>query len=189
MRKKEIQKLYRLEPEMGSRGKIKEVPVYIGGYYKLEDNEASYKKVAVRLLAIMLAMILLFVVAALPDPQGLRQMYIALPYVSLFLPYVFTVVGCFVIFGVKQEMNEVQYTDGVKRIIKNSIVARVMTVMVAIAEIAFVAFNSKDCKIEEELLLFACVAAMFFLNEMKYRYINRVNDRMNYRKQNIVVEE
>lgn len=188
MRKKEIQKLYRLEPEMGSRGRIKEVPVYIGGYYFLDDKDSSYKKVAGRILGLVFLSFIFFVLAALPDPRGLRQIYIALPYISLFLPYAFTVVGCVTLLGVKDGMNEIQYADGIKRILRDSIIARVMIVMSAIAEIAFTAFNATKCKMSEEIFLFACVAVMFFLNEMRYRNINKVMDAMIYKKSEAPVE-
>lgn len=185
MKKKEIQKLYRLEPEMSARGKVKEVPVYIGGYYKLGDGETSYKKVALRLMALLLATLMCFVLVALPDPQGLRQLYIALPYVTLFLPYVFSIVGSLTIYNVKGDMNEVQYADGMNRIVRNSIAARVILVMVAISEIAFVAFNASKCNMEDEVFLFMGAAVMFFLNEVRLRYVNKIIDGMRFEKQQV----
>lgn len=183
MRKKEIKKLYRLDPQMGSRGRVKEVPVYIGGYYSFDKDVNTFRKVGIQTILSIILSITFFIIGALPDPQGLRQFYIAIPYVCIFMPLAYSGLGAGTMLVTKDMMTEVEYADSFDRVIKSALGIRVILAIVEVAEIIFTILSYKNCEIENETFFFASSVVLIVLNEWRLRYINKVVSTLEFSKQ------
>lgn len=183
MRKKEVQKLYRLDPQLDLRGRVKEIPVYIGGYYDFKDERFSSGKVTARLLFSAALSVFLFIASALPDPSGLRQFYIAMPYVFLFLPYLYSAIAAFSMVPVKDTMDEVKYSDIVLRTEKSAMGIRVLLIMSLIGQLIYFVAGRGSYQLWQEIYLLVFNVLSLLVNEARFRYILIVKERLTYRKQ------
>ncbi len=102
---KKYYKDYKLVTKTLPNGKTKEVAEYVGRYYVCQLSEADHKRYKLYFLTLTLCSSATAIGLGFLNNSGSRVAYIALPYVSLFLPLFYMVMGTvgFIVSGNKLE--------------------------------------------------------------------------------------
>lgn len=90
---KKYYKDYKLVPKELPNGKVKHVTEYVGKYYICQLDERKLRVFKLYYIALVLCSGAIAIGIGFIDNPGSRVLYVALPYVSLFLPIVFSLSG------------------------------------------------------------------------------------------------
>lgn len=106
--KKYYSEQYEATPQLsGKRGRwLKYNYTYKGDYFRYDVPDKKLLGIRILFALVTLICTALFVAAGLMDTAGTRRMWVALPYVCMFLPLGFMVYDCVKQFFAKREMTE-----------------------------------------------------------------------------------
>ncbi|MEG0805794.1 MAG: hypothetical protein RR364_01865 [Lachnospiraceae bacterium] len=146
MRKKEMKKLYNLEYEMNHKGKVVEKAVYVGEYYQFQQPGYTKRQVTQRIVIFSIIITASIIGAALLNTESTRNFFIGVPYVCLFLPVCYMLIGTGSFFTAPERMNKIEYAHSILRTQRSmwgiiwlqlySILAGIVFLIVKFSEIA-----------------------------------------------------
>lgn len=180
MRKKEISKYYKLEPKMDIKGRVKEEAVYVGGYYDFTDQVFSRANAGSRLFTTSLLLMALLIIGTFPDGTGLRQVYIALPYICTLIPAALTVtVG----WGFKKadgRLTEVEYHDTVLRGKGSTTALCILCGYCIVADLTFSIVQFAQITLWKEILFIIINIISLLLSYIQLKYIKVLNKKLTF---------
>jgi hypothetical protein len=118
---KKYYKDYKLVKKTLPNGKTKEVAEYIGRYYICQLSETEIKRHKLYYFALTLCSSATVIGFGFLNNPGSRIAYVALPYVSLFLPMVYMIIGTIGFIGSGMKLEQAVY-DKTKIRIRRSII-------------------------------------------------------------------
>lgn len=174
MRKKEIKELFDLEYELNHKGKLVEKAVYNGDYLKFEHSMYPKKKVGTMLLADSILFAAAFVGSLLLNCDSSTFFLIGVPYVFLFLPICYMMLGAFSFLMSPEKMNRVEYTHSFERIYRSSWAVLWLDVYAVAADIIYLLANFSAIQAGRELFFVGINIFSLLLCVIQIKYIQTV---------------
>ena len=141
-------KHYQVETIIDSNGKEKKEICYTGMYLCPVYIEQEIRKQRNICLGFTIVMIAFFFLAAFLNTMGTRQIWIAIPFASLVLPFIYLVMGNISLFYWKEKLEQPLVENSKGRIEKTTIAIVILEVVVVITNIFFIV--SKNFNRSEE---------------------------------------
>jgi len=163
--KKYYSEQYEATPQLsGKEGRwLKYNYTYKGDYFRYDVPDKKLLVIRIIFAAATLVCAALFVAAGLMDTAGTRRMWVALPYVCMFLPIGFMVYDCVKQFLAKREMTEKE-RDSVVAELRKATLGLVVASGLTAAGTAVFLLTEQVAELARELIflgmmLFVCMLA------------------------------
>ena len=116
---------------------------------------------------------LIFIGSGISDPQGLRQMYIVLPFIALFMPLALLIGDAYKVTTANKNMERKEYARSIVQMRRCSVAVVALSGIVFIAQAAFMIFGLDVVSVKEYYLLIGTfiLACLFFVF---YRWQKRI---------------
>lgn len=142
---KKYHKDYRLASKTLSNGRIKQVAEYMGKYYICQLDEKKLIRYKIYYLILILCSGATAIGVGFLNHPGSRVVYVALPYVSLFLPIAFNLMGTIGFMYSDKRLEWVTYDKTKIRIRRSTICQIALSCMTCLGNIVFTLLKgSKD---------------------------------------------
>ncbi len=151
--------------------------VYTGKYYRMNVSDEKRKKVGISYLAIQVAYVVAFLLMGMLDTDGSRKVYIVLPYMFLFLPIYYGLLGTLKLLRAKSEMVFAEYDQSILRIKKSTTGMMILSLAVAVGEVFYLvsnkitSLNSLEYKFLMGTLFFVVISFLFLQLQSKYECV------------------
>lgn len=150
--------------------KYKKELKYIGKYYIRLTNEPEFKAISKLSILCMLLIAGIFLGLGYLNNQGSRLIYVILPYIIMFLPIYYGIMGSLKMLRVKERMTVLEYERSSVRIKKSSLSLTVMAIATAMGEGIFLLRNlDQQSKIATDYFFFAGVIIILILSLLSLR--------------------
>lgn len=161
---KKYYKDYKLVSKTLPNGKVKQVTEYIGKYYVccLNDSELSRYKLYY-LTLVLCSSATVIGVGFLNNPSS-RIAYVALPYVSLFLPMAYSFIGTIGFISSKNKLEQATYNKTKIRIRRSTIWQMILSSITILADIVYMIFAVDDGLLLKELIFVGCMVFILVIN-------------------------
>ena len=172
-RKKYYYQQYDIKEFTDARGKVRKEAVYKGIYYALDCPEGTFGRAKWRnVLRALLISVVFFAVSFLLDTPGMRQFYVILPFICVFLPLIFFWGDAYSMAEQKENRFTEKQRDALfGRAAVCSLWMGILAAVAAIGDIGYVCF-AKDGKLVEEYLFILGSLLMAGLGFLFYYYKN-----------------
>lgn len=134
---KKYYKDYKLVSKTQPNGKLKQVAEYVGRYYICQLSESDFKRYKFYYLTLTLCSSATAIGLGFLNNPGSRIAYVALPYVSLFLPIFFMIIGTIGFIYSGNKLVQVAYDKTKIRIRRSTIWQIALSFLASIGNIIF----------------------------------------------------
>lgn len=161
---KKYYKDYKPVTKVQTQGQLKQEVEYIGSYYyyKLTKEELKKKKIQYGIHELIIAMILLGV--GFLDNPGNRMFYVVLPYVGMFLPTAYSILGVILFIKSKNKMEYATFDKSRNRIYRSTIACIILGIMTIVGDFCFILLRAPSAKLGYELGFLAGMIAVVALS-------------------------
>lgn len=128
---------YRMEFSMDSRGRVREIPVYCGAYYRFEAEPEAVRKSTLWLIVLLLATAVTTLLPMLIRNEYAREFYAFLPQAFALIPLYMFAASLWRILTVKGDVIREHRDRIVSRLHNASVFFLVVSVLSAVGAIAF----------------------------------------------------
>lgn len=177
---KKYSKYYKLVTSNTPDGKTKQTAEYIGKYYICQLDEIKLKKVKLYFFALVLCSGATAIGAGFLNNPGSKVIYIALPYVSLFLPIVFAFLGTIKFMTAGNRLDQATYDKSKIRIFRSTIWQTVLSSMTIVGDIIFIFSRKSKDTIKNEFIFAGSMLVILSLNivflKLQKKVIYQVED-------------
>lgn len=177
---KKYYKDYKLVYKTLPNGKVKQTAEYIGKYYICRMSEAEIRRYKFYYLALVLCSGITAIGVGFLNNPGSRVAYVAFPYVSLFLPIAFSLMGAvgFVFSGNKLE--QAAYDKTKTRIHHSTVWQIVLSALSGLGNIMLTLVKNEKDMFWKNWFFTGCMLFIFILNiiflKLQKRVIYQVED-------------
>ncbi|HPU62667.1 MAG TPA: hypothetical protein PK304_00780 [Mobilitalea sp.] len=140
---KKYYKDYRLVSKEQPDGKVKQVAEYIGKYYICQLDENKLNKFKLHFFALVLCSGATAIGVGFINNPGSRIIYVALPYVGLFLPIVFSFMATVRFIKEGKTLEQAAYDKSKKRMYTSTVWQIILSSMAFVGDVIFIV-NEKD---------------------------------------------
>lgn len=160
---------YKLVSKELPNGKIKQVAIYTGKYYICMLNETEFRKFKFYFLTLALCSSITVIGIGFLNNPGSRVAYVSLPYVSLFLPMVYGLLGAikFAISGLR--LDQTAYDKSKIRIHRSTIWQIALSGITILGDTLFILFNKNMDMLYKELIFTGCMIFIFISNILYFK--------------------
>lgn len=171
---KKYYKDYKLVTKIHMNGKAKQEVQYSGKYYISQLNKAELLKVKVRYFALALCSDIALIGVGLINTPGSRILYIALPYVGLFFPAFYCLMGAIKFSSAGDKLVYAAFDKSINRIYRSCLGQIILSSITIIGEICYLLFNKHKDRLLGELLFLSGMVIVLALNVLLFRNRNTV---------------
>jgi len=161
---KEYYKDYKLIPKKLPNGKVKKVAVYVGKYYICELDEIKLRKFKLYFFTLVLCSGATAIGLGFINNPGSRIMYVALPYVSLFLPLVFGFLGTIRFMTSGNILEQAAYDKSKKRIYRSTVWQIILSGLAFVGDIIFIIIEKDKEILRKEAVFTAGMLLILVIN-------------------------
>lgn len=153
---------YRVETEIQAKGKpIREI-IYMGDYYSLAISDEERKKTIKVQSFLVGIMVMFFILGGLINNDASWEFYVMLPYICLFLPIAYLIMGLVGVMKIPHKMENATYDQSIARVVKTSKIVKWISSYVVIADVLFMLINRQSIAWLREIV-FLCIVAVIFI--------------------------
>lgn len=138
-------------------GTAEEQIVYNGKYYLNNLNASQKRHMVVSGFVISFFTMWLFFVSGFFDNGGSHCLYVMLPYICIFLPAVYFILGAFAVWQAPAQLTNEKYDKSFGRLRRMPVIIAVLVLITIFCDGIFILLNKDGILLENELLF------MFFL--------------------------
>ncbi len=150
--------------------KFKKELKYVGKYYVLVKKDTEIKPLKWLSILCILLIAGIFLGLGFLNNQGSRLIYVILPYVIMFLPIYYGIMGSVKLLSLKERMTVLEYERSSVRIKKSTLSLTVMAITTAIGEGIFLIRNlDKKSEISLDFAFFVGVIIILILSFLVLR--------------------
>lgn len=171
---KKYYKDYKLVSRTLPNGKVKQVAEYIGKYYISCLSKTDLKKMKFYYLALVLCSSATAMGAGFLNNPGSRIVYVALPYVSLFLPIAYSLMGTIGFIRTDEKLTRVLYDKTKVRIRRATIWQILLSVLAILGDVVFILYRIDKNFLQKELVFLGCLVLVLLLNILFVQFQKRV---------------
>lgn len=155
--------------------KYKKELKYIGKYYVIETKETEVKTLKWMSILCMLLIAGIFLGLGFLNNQGSRLIYVILPYIIMFLPIYYGIIGSLKLLSLKERVTLLEYERSSVRVKKSSLSLTVISIATAIGEGVFLLRNlGKQSDNSLDYVFFAGVIIILILSLLCLRIQARI---------------
>lgn len=173
-----IKNKYRSEYQATARltpgGKIVQDYYYTGDYYCLPLDEAGKKKTRIMNFLFGLGMLTLVLAAGLINADSSRTIWIVIPYIFLFLPCAYMLIGAGAYWGTPLRMEHAAYNNSIIRMQRSCWGVIVLSIINAILDIVFIVLNHKTIDMGREVLYCVILVVLMAVGIAFGKYFDKV---------------
>lgn len=177
---KKYYKDYRLVSKTLPNGKIKQIPEYVGKYYIRQLSEADYIRFKLYYLTLVLCSGATSLGVGFLGSPGDRVVYVALPYVSLFLPIFYSLIGTISFMFSGNKIEQAAYDKTKIRIHRSTIWQIALSSLAGLGNIVFTVFGGIKDMFWKSWIFTGCMLLVLVLNiiflQLQKRVIYQVED-------------
>jgi hypothetical protein len=151
---KKYYKDYKMVPRKLPDGKIKYEAEYTGKYYICQLDETRLRKIKLYFLALVLCSGATAIGIGFFNNPGSRVMYVSIPYVSLFLPLVFSLLGTLKFATSGNKLEQAEYDETILRIRRAAVWQIVLAGLAFLGDVIYI-ITEKDKDIFRKEAAFA----------------------------------
>ena len=146
---------YKQVQSLGLDGKLRTVTFYEGSYYELPYDEKQFKKNKIVCLIFSVMFLLIYMVAGFINPDSSKTAWVVFPYIFIFLPIAFNILGVVNLFTLKTRMERSGYEESIIRMKNSSLTIMVLAIINILIDIIFIIknFNKINFVIEISYIL------------------------------------
>lgn len=154
-----------LETEHQGKKKIKYKTelVYKGKYYIVETKQDLAKKLQVIQMISMLLIACIYGFLGFLNHGGSHVIYVSLPYIIIFLPIYYGIMGSVKYLNVSNRMTTMEYERSVIRLKKSSLLILIFSITTCIGQSIYLIRNGKKASNQLELLFLLGMIFIIFL--------------------------
>lgn len=169
--KKYYSNQYEATPQLsGKRGRwLKYDYAYKGDYFRYDVSDKKLLRIRILCAAVTLVCAALFVAAGLINTTGTRRLWVALPYVFMFLPIAFMIYDCVKQFFAKREMTEKE-RDSVVAEMRKATLGLVIASGLTVAGTAVFLLTERASELAGELTFMGMMLLVFILSFVLWKY-------------------
>lgn len=177
---KKFYKDYKIVTKELPNGKIKQVAEYIGKYYVCSLNEIELRKYKIYFLTLALCSSITVIGIGFLNNPGSRILYVSLPYVSLFLPMAYSLMGTvgFMTSGKRIELPKYDKTK--MRIYRSTIWQIALSGITIGGDLIFFFLNKNIKMLQKEMLFVVGIILILVINiiflQLQKKVIYQVED-------------
>ncbi len=168
--------------KLNKRGRVAVDAEYVGDYYQLPFDEAKKKKTAWVNLGCSVLLLAVQLVTGMVNQDSSRTFWIVYPYMFVFLPCIYFLMGAVTYFEVPLKMQKAKYETSLVRIKRSCIGAMVLVALSAILDLIYIVIYHGSIQIEKELIYLFFHMLFLVISYLYGRYYDKVY-------QGIVIEE
>jgi hypothetical protein len=153
---------YELVVKEDKKGRQKRTAVYRGTYFEVVLDDRRLKQFKARvLLLLLLVLVMLLIGGFLPAFDGLRQLYVALPYAASFFPLYFIADGALRLPTKQRKLRRDEVDLSLNRMKTSSIILLIFLSIVVVGELIYILIVPEaGFRLEYIFLLSAFIAAL-----------------------------
>lgn len=182
---KKYYKDYKLVSKTLPNGKVKQVSEYIGKYYICQLSKIDLRKIKFYHFTLALCSCATAIGAGFINNPGSRIAYVALPYVALFLPIAYSLIGTIGFISSKDKLEQATYDKTKIRIRRTTIWQIVLSSIAIVGDIIYIIIGVDRSLIYKELIFTVCMLIVLVLNmiflQLQKRVVYQVEDP-NYKE-------
>ena len=171
---KKYYKDYKLVSKTLPNGKVKRVTEYIGKYYTCCLSKTNLKRMKFYYLTLVLCSSATAIGAGFINNLGSSIVYVALPYVSLFLPIAYSLMGTIGFINSNEKLTQALYDKTKIRIRRATIWQMLLSVVAILGDVFFILFGVDKDLLQEELAFLGCMILVFLINVLFIKLQKRV---------------
>ncbi|MBQ7434107.1 MAG: hypothetical protein IJV50_11720 [Lachnospiraceae bacterium] len=159
---------------LGVDGKVRKMTVYKGVYYSLHLDEAKKRRSAVgNLIAVGIALGIL-IVGGMINPDSSRTVWIVLPYLCIFLPIGYWLIGALFFCMAPMKMEKAVYEGSLLRIMHSCRGILILAGGNLILDVVYLILYHGTIRMGKELCYLACLAVLFLWVVLYGRWYDRM---------------
>ena len=158
---------------LSGKGRVVEDICYTGDYYILPFDKDKKKKTGLVNLGFALALMAVQTAAGMVNQDSSRTFWIVYPYLFVFLPAIYFLIGAVSFWGCPVRMQKVQYETGLARIRRSCVGVVVMAGIGMALELVYILLHHGDVRMERELLYLLCHGLLLAAGFLYGRCYNR----------------
>lgn len=158
---------------LNGKGRVVEDICYTGDYYILPFNKEEKKKAGLVNLGFALALMAVQIAAGMVNQDSSRTFWIVYPYLFVFLPAIYFLIGAVSFLGCPVRMQKVQYETGLARIRRSCVGVVVMAGIGMVLELVFILIHHGGVRMERELIYLLCQGLLLAAGFLYGRYYDR----------------
>ena len=161
---KKYYKDYKLVSKTLPNGKVKQVPEYVGKYYICKLSETNLRRIKFYYFTLVLCSCATAIGAGFINNPGNRIAYVALPYVSLFLPIAYSLIGTIGFINSKDKLEQATYDKTKVRIRRSTIWQIVLSSITVLGDIIYMIIGVDRDLFYKELIFTVCMVIVLAIN-------------------------
>lgn len=178
---KKYQKDYELILKTQANGKVKEEVKYIGNYYVCQLSDEALKRKKIYYFALSLSSVVLLIILGIINTSSSRVLYVSLPYVCIFPPAIYSLIGSTQFLKVDKKIEYVKYDKTRNRVRKSTLGIAVISLLAIIGDGFFIFYHYPINKFITELLfltglIFLFIINVFFLYQIQRQEIFKIEE-------------
>ncbi len=156
------------------KGKTKKCFIYIGKYYSISFEHGKYTRYKIVSAVIIFMIFGLFFTGATLNNESSRIFYIAIPYISIFLPASLLAGGLFNLCISPEKMTEKQYAKSIVRMKNSTLAIMILSISSTVGDLIFSIISRN---LSETYFIFICtliftISYIFF--KLQKNFINSI---------------
>ena len=174
--KKHFVKEYENTLTVNHKGKVVNQVIYKGDYYcSSKEEKKELLSLSVLFIGIML---IAFFINGCVSSQSSNVLYIALPYVAYFLPFVYMIMGIYRLMKNPLKMEKIQKEHSYDRILRCSIGILVLSVLGVLGSIIYLVTNNQIIHILTEVRFLCLNAIIGMVSFLLLRYVSKSRKKL-----------
>lgn len=175
---KKYHKDYQLEILKEDDGKESKTYRYTGKYYIFDIKSEEKKKIFIKNAIFSILYLLLFILAGLVNNDGSRSIFVAVPYVFLYLPYVYLVTGTFMTLKISEKMEFAVYDKSLAGTRRSCIGIMFISLYLCLADSVYILINSGQILIVREAVFLCIQILVFFGTVLQNNYLQKLQKKV-----------
>lgn len=158
---------------LNGKGRVVDDICYTGDYYILPFNKEEKRKTNLANTGFTAVLMAIQIVAGIVNQDSSRTFWIVYPYLFIFLPLGYLLLGVVSYFGDPLRMQKAQYETGIARIRRSLCGASVLAAGSGLLTMVYMVLHRGDIHLGKELLYLLCHCLFLTAAFLYGRYYNR----------------
>ncbi len=174
-RKERYYKDYEVQESEGLLGtRKKKTIVYKGTYYSFDASRNQVTKLKIIYLVYAVLMAIVFFLIGMLNHEASRKFYVLMPYVFMFLPIYYTMLGAIKFVRSKELMTRIEYEQSILRLKRSGLGLVILSITTMIGQlIYFVSGSRKVVSILDYMFLAGCLL-IGILTQLVIQFLKRI---------------
>lgn len=159
---------------LNGKGRVVDDICYTGDYYALPFDSERKKRTNLVNMGAALAFLVIQTAAGMVNQDSSRTFWIVYPYLFVFLPVAYFLIGAVSYWGCPLRMQKAQYETGLARIRRSCAGAMVMAGICMALDLVYIFIHHGDVRMGREIVYLLCHGLLLAVGFLYGRYYDRI---------------